>query len=225
MKMCTEIPRQQGFVLIEIIGVLAVIAILSSLVLPKVVDVMGESKVSTLVAAVKTYEKAVTKYYADIGSILPLDEDGIPKKQGSGDSNKPESLPARLTLSASDPLVLTTGLWPKFRGPYLEKFDKKQPPGFGTDIRMSADTAVNYGTTVTDKNRGWDLRGDDGNSDLRTGSHVVFIKLKSVSRSDFLKLDSIFDPDIGTTESERYLRGRAKFEASKDTLRLYLAHR
>ncbi len=55
MKMCTEIPRQQGFTLIEMIGVLAVIAILAALVLPKVFDVMGESKVSALVAAVKTY--------------------------------------------------------------------------------------------------------------------------------------------------------------------------
>ncbi len=225
MKMCTEIPRQQGFTLIEMIGVLAVIAILAALVLPKVFDVMGESKVSALVAAVKTYEKAVARYYADIGSILPLDEDGVPTKQGNGDSTKPESLPARLTLPRSDPLVLTTGLWPKFRGPYLEKFDKNQPPGFGEDIRMSADTAVDYGTAVTDKNRGWDLKGDDGNSDLRTGSYVVFIKLKSVSRSDFLLLDSIIDSDIGATELERYLRGRAKFEADKDTLRLYLVHR
>ncbi len=90
---------------------------------------------------------------------------------------------------------------------------------------MSADTAVDYGTSVTDKNRGWDLKGDDGNSDLRTGSYVVFIKLKSVSRSDFLLLDSIIDSDIGATESERYLWGRAKFEASKDNLRLYLVHR
>jgi len=225
VKMCTEIPRQQGFTLIEMIGVLAVIAILAALVLPKVFDVMGESKVSALVAALKTYEKAVAKYYADIGSILPLDVNGTPKKQVSGDHNQPKSLPARLTLSVSDPLVLTTGLWPKFRGPYLEKFSKDQPPGLGTDMRMPADTAVDHGTAVTDKNRGWDLKGDDGNSDLGTGSHVVFIKLKSVSQRDFLLLDSIIDSDIGATESERYLRGRAKFEVSKDTLRLYLVHR
>ena len=92
-------------------------------------------------------------------------------------------------------------------------------------MRMPADTAVDHGTAVTDKNRGWDLKGDDGNSDLRTGSHVVFIKLKGVSRSDFLLLDSIIDSEIGATELEKDLRGRAKFEANKDTLRLYLVHR
>ena len=86
------------------IGVLAVIAILVALLLPKVFEIMAESKASALVAAVKTYKTAIVDYYADIGSILPLDAGGTPAINGGGDSADPLSLPARLTLDKSDPL-------------------------------------------------------------------------------------------------------------------------
>ena len=89
----------RGFTLIEMIGVLAVVAVLAAMVLPKVFDVIAESRVNALAASVKAYETAVTKYYSDIGTLLPLDSSGVPTAETSGDSTTETSMAARLTLS------------------------------------------------------------------------------------------------------------------------------
>ena len=62
----------EGFTLIEMIGVLAVIGVLAALIIPKVFDVIAQAKVDALASAVKTYETGITKYYTDLGTILPL---------------------------------------------------------------------------------------------------------------------------------------------------------
>ena len=46
--------ERNGFTLIEMIGVLAVIAVLVALLLPKVFEIMAESKANALVAAIRT---------------------------------------------------------------------------------------------------------------------------------------------------------------------------
>ena len=102
--MIKTIKQIQGFTLIEMIGVLAVIAILVALLLPKVFEIMAESKANALVAAIRTYETAVVDYYSDVSSLLPLNVGGTPTAEATGDSSTATSLPARLTLApAFDP--------------------------------------------------------------------------------------------------------------------------
>lgn len=215
-----------GFTLIEMIGVLAVVAVLAALIIPKVFDVIASSKIDALAAALKTYETAVTKYYVDIGSVLPLNASGAPQTENNGDSATARSMAARLTLSSSDALNTGAGLWPKFNGPYLEKFDSSSPASLGTNMYMPARAAVSYGTAVTGNNLGWDLKGDDGNSDLSSGANVVYFRLTGLGEDDFLELDRVIDSDIGSTDAEKELRGRAKWHSgSGGTLYLYLAHR
>ncbi len=215
----------RGFTLIEMIGVLAVIAVLAALILPKVFDVIADSRVNALAASVKAYETAVTKYYSDIGNLLPLNATGVPTVEATGDSATVTSLAARLTLSRSDALVTAAGLWPKFRGPYLEKFDTATPPSLGTTMYIPADAAVAYGTATTGTNLGWDLKGDDGNSDIPTGANVVYYQLTGLGLEDFERVDGIIDRDIGTTAATKQLRGRAKYDTATSTIFLYLAHR
>ena len=100
----------QGFTLIEMIGVLAVVAVLAAMIIPKVMDVVASSKIDALAAAVKAYETSVTKYYVDIGSVLPLNASGTPQIENGGNSATARSLAARLTLSSSDALVTGTKL-------------------------------------------------------------------------------------------------------------------
>ena len=225
-KMMEKVRGSQGMTMIEMIGVLGVIAVLSALIIPRVFDVITESKIDALATALHTYETGVTRYYADLGSILPLDAQGIPQVEATGDSSVVTSLAARLTLGSTDPLVLGTNLWPKFQGPYLEKFNSGLPPEIGTNMFLPTSVPVTIDTPVTAENIGWDLKGDDGSSDVPTDSHVAFFKLEGIGEEDFLNLDQIVDPLIGTTDAERKIRGRAKWApANNGTLYLYLAHR
>ena len=217
--------KSQGFTLIELIGVLAVIGVLTALIVPKVFDIITSSKIDALASALKTYETAVTKYYTDMGTVMSLNTSGNPVLENSGDSATTHSLPARLTLSRHDPLVLNANLWPRFMGPYLEKFDTNAPPALGTKMYMPVKSASAYGTPVTGSDMGWDLRGDDGNSDLPSNANVAYIYVTGMSEEDFLQMDAIIDRDVGGSTSEKELRGRAKWNTlNNGTLKLYLAH-
>jgi len=213
-----------GFTLIEMIGVLAVIAILVALLLPKVFDVMADSKARALVAAVRTYETAIVDYYADIGSILPLDAGGTPAIDTDGDSANPLSLPARLTLDKSDALNTGSNSCMKFKGPYLEKFSTNTPPGFGSSVTMRATSPAAYGTAVVATDRGWDF-DNDGNNDIPTNAKVVFLRFIDIENRNFEKVDAMLDPGLGTTAVERQVRGKVKYVSADKRMKIHLVHR
>ncbi|GJL54771.1 MAG: hypothetical protein NPIRA02_19030 [Nitrospirales bacterium] len=213
-----------GFTLIEMIGVLAVIAIFVALLLPKVFEIMAESKTNAVVAAVALYKTAIVKYYADIGSVLPLDANGEPAVETTGDSANPLSLPARLVLDASDPLNTGVNGWANFNGPYLTKFSTNAPPGFGSSMRMRATNPAAYGTVVAAGDRGWDF-DDDGNNDIPTNANVVFWRVHDVERADFERVDAVLDQGIGATFGERRVRGKVKYVTADKRLKIYLTHK
>jgi len=216
--------QAKGFTLVEMIGVLAIIAILIALLLPKIFQLITSSKARSLAAAIRTYETATIKYYADVGTVYPLDATGVATSEGTGNSAMATSLAARLTLDISDPLNTGTNQWIRFRGPYLEKFNSSNPPGIGTAMYIPAVMAVALGTATTASNVGWDLKGDDGNSDLPTGARVAYLRVEGVSESEFNEIDGIIDPGIGTSATQRQLRGRVKYDTGTDFLYIYLAH-
>ncbi|MEM7763797.1 MAG: prepilin-type N-terminal cleavage/methylation domain-containing protein [Pseudomonadota bacterium] len=59
--------KQQGFTLMEMVGVVAVIAILASIATPMIFDAIRNAKVSAVVQDVNTLKTAVARYYADTG--------------------------------------------------------------------------------------------------------------------------------------------------------------
>ena len=223
-KLFQSSSKEQGFTLVEMIGVLAIIAILIALLLPKIFSLIASTNARSLAAAIRTYETAIVNYYADIGSVWPLNATGVPAAETGGLSTTPTSLAARLTLDVSDPLNTGTNSWPRFRGPYAEKFNSAVPPGLGTQMRLIATTGVAFGTATTQNNVGWDLKGDDGLSDLPTGARVAYLRVDGVSDTEFNELDGIIDAGVGTDLTERQLRGRIKYRPASDQLYIYMVH-
>lgn len=62
---------KRGFTLIEMVGVLAVIAILAALLVPKVMAAISDSKYSNTVASINSVKTATMSYYAKNTSFTP----------------------------------------------------------------------------------------------------------------------------------------------------------
>jgi prepilin-type N-terminal cleavage/methylation domain-containing protein len=58
-----------GFTLIEMVGVLAVIAILAALLVPKVITAISDAKYSNTVGAINTAKVAATSFYSKAGQF------------------------------------------------------------------------------------------------------------------------------------------------------------
>jgi len=61
--------KQTGFTLIEMLGVLAVIAILASVATPKIFEAIRDAKVASFVEDISTIRTAVLSYYKDTGAF------------------------------------------------------------------------------------------------------------------------------------------------------------
>lgn len=62
-------PANSAFTLVEMIGVLAIIAILASLLIPRVFQAIGDSKISNAASTCNSIKAAVNEYYGKYGLI------------------------------------------------------------------------------------------------------------------------------------------------------------
>ncbi|HXJ72477.1 MAG TPA: prepilin-type N-terminal cleavage/methylation domain-containing protein, partial [Candidatus Dormibacteraeota bacterium] len=74
----------RGFTLIEMIGVLAVIAILAALLVPKIFEAINNARVNNAAVSYNTAKTALADHYAKFGTMLS--SNGTPIVAGVGES-------------------------------------------------------------------------------------------------------------------------------------------
>src|ERR1041385_2573751 len=130
-------PHRNAFTLIEMIGVLAVIAILASLLIPKIFEAINNARINNAVLSYNTVKTAVMDHYAKFGSL-------------TSSNGTTFTLPN----AAFDRVLLAETFLDK---PFVIKVGDGINSTTNTHIEVVAGVATN--TAVTASNSGYDLDG------------------------------------------------------------------
>jgi type II secretory pathway pseudopilin PulG len=223
--------KAAAFTLIEMIGVLAVIAILAAVLIPKVFEAINNSRINNAAMSCQTAKTSIADHYAKWGS-LPFDGGAAP--------------PAALTIAAGaayanyDKLLVGEQFLDK---PLATKISAPNDTGIkgtlsgtpGTRVDLVNITGNAVGTAVTGTDETYfdlGLTGtvDAGKNDV-LGSYSVVAVLPAVAISDARDLSLRVDGDSMSTTvanaANSDLVGRVKYAGggATTTVYVYLTHR
>ncbi|MEL7311140.1 MAG: prepilin-type N-terminal cleavage/methylation domain-containing protein [Pseudomonadota bacterium] len=188
--------KNAGFTLMEMIGVVAVIAILASMATPMIFDAIRNARVTSFVEDANVARTAVARYYEDTGNF-PV--------HVAGSTNTAE----RLLLSDN-----TNNAVSGWAGPYMEQ-ELENPFNEGDYVGILSRGDANYQ---------FDLDGD-GNPDTTRVSVLRVDGVSSTEAqriSDILDGDA----DVATGNGAWFAAGRVKLvgaNQNSDQLLIYLA--
>src|ERR1043166_1208376 len=192
----------KGFTLIEMIGVLAVIAILASLLIPKIYEAINNSRISNSALSYNTIKTALADHYAKYGTL-----------------NSSNGNTIATPISKFDQVLVAEG--------FLDKLFQVKIGDTNTHVEVLS-AAGNVGVT-TGGDGTFDLDGNGSNNDAQ-GSAVVQCVITGVTGGDALALSTLLDgaamsaPDASTADSQ----GRVKYAApggTNTTVYIYVTHR
>jgi len=195
----------KGFTLIEMIGVLAVIAILASLLIPKIFEAINNARISNASLSYNTVKTALADHYAKFGSLTS--SNGVTITAGANEALN------------FDKVLLAEG--------FLDKpFDVKI--GTASFVEVVAGVATNI--TVTAANSSYDLDGGGAASNEAAGSAVVQAVIPNVTGGDAMALSTLLDgASMSNTDPLLIdLKGRVKYAAPVGgvaTVFIYVTHR
>jgi type II secretory pathway pseudopilin PulG len=201
MKIRSRTNRKAAaFTLIEMIGVLAVIAILAAVLIPKVFEAINNSRINNAAMSVQTVKTALADHYAKFGSI-----------------------------ASSNSVVLTTLPNPNFDVVLLNEgfLDKLFTTKIG--ITTNNVFISSTGTTppaVDATSHTYDLNGD-GTVDTLANTIVVDAVITGCTEQDAKDLNDRIDGiALGTAIGTADTLGRVKYDAtSPTTAYIYITHR
>jgi prepilin-type N-terminal cleavage/methylation domain-containing protein len=198
--------NRRAFTLIEMIGVLAVIAILAAVLIPKVFTAINNARVNNAAMSIQTVKTACVDHYSKYGSIL-AGPNGTTYGLGTGyDTN-----------------LLAEGFLDK---PFLVRIGDGTTNTTVKTISLSSISGTVDGTDTT----GFDLAGIGTNN--VTGSVMVVAEITGVEQNDAKDLnDRIDGTSLGadpTTANAADLKGRVKYASYSGTptnsVYIYLTH-
>jgi prepilin-type N-terminal cleavage/methylation domain-containing protein len=206
-----------GFTLIEMIGVLAIIAILAAAVAPRVFEVIADSRGTRMATEIRAIETGVTRYYGDTGTIQDLNRTtGNPELDPAPGDDYQQTLTSRVALDATPG---TAGAWRRFNGPYLEKFIPGAPAVGTSQVLFVADAEdSDTAATAAATNLAFNLDGDATTTNDTPGDGpeaVVVLQVTGADQADFEKVDSIFDEGVA---GDKTINGRVKYATTSPTV-------
>jgi len=178
--------RKSAFSLIEMIGVLAIIAILAAVVLPKVFSAITSARVTNTILAVNTVKTGITEFAAKYGSF-PLATgnariDDLLITTGFMD----ERFTAKIGTQ-TDPTANRGATWRQTGGVWTPSGGSSQ----GTAARVQANTS-NTTSPSTAAGRNFRL---DGRTNLPAGSRVVYAVIYNVPGKEAQDMSIRLDGD------------------------------
>jgi prepilin-type N-terminal cleavage/methylation domain-containing protein len=214
----TRSPYQGAFTLIEMIGVLAVIAILAALLIPKVFSAIADAKINNTVVGSETIKTAIADHYGKYGRFDAIfGTNNIVAPQFGYDTN----------------VLMVESL-----------LDKPFQTKLGTNWFIAMVACDASGTTVTAPNvstptgtaAGESSFSLDGNGKLNEvpGQYVMEAIITGVPEADALAISQRLDgPTLSagsasTTAGTGDLLGRVKYDGASGgatTVYIYLTHR
>jgi prepilin-type N-terminal cleavage/methylation domain-containing protein len=200
------VQAKRAFTLIEMIGVLAVIAILAALLIPKIFEAINNARVNNAAVSYNTIKTALADHYAKHGSLIS--SNGTVFSPGTG------------VATNFDHVLLTEG--------FLDKaFQVKIGDGTGNRVEVNTPLAGNIAASAA--NTAYDLAGSGSSTNDAAGGAVVEAIITGVTELDAKALNDRLDgAALGSAVGTDDAKGRVKYNTSTGagtTVRIYVTHR
>lgn len=197
-----NLRRRSGFTLIEMIGVLAIIAVLAALLIPRIFSAINESRVNGAALSYNSLKSAAITYFGKYGRF------------GDATGN---AFTNTSSITNWDSTVLLAG-------GFIEKpFETK----LGTASNIQVRDAATSVTASSADNAAYNLDGT-GTANDATGAVVLQAVLFSVAEDDARELNNKIDGTSLGTATGADLNGRVKYGAASGGLTdvyVYIAHK
>src|SRR5689334_18259567 len=212
MKTTTQARRGAGFTLIEIIGVVAVIAILAAVLTPRVISVIARGKVNGTAQSLASLKTATTDYMVKHGSL--------PSRDGTGSTN------GAVATGRFDADLVAGGFTEKLFACAIgaQTFDETALTG-RIHVRCLTATAAASVTdpTATVGGSNFNLDRDTATADFTSGQKVVSAFIPGVALADAIELNKILDGDTNTgTAADTTARCMYSAAAVDNTVTVYV---
>ncbi|MFT4549611.1 MAG: prepilin-type N-terminal cleavage/methylation domain-containing protein [Pseudoalteromonas tetraodonis] len=211
--------KAHGFTLVEMIGVLAVVAILTAMLIPKVFETINSARISSAASAVNTVKTSVAAHYSKFGGLA----------DATGALLTPVDVALNLDASNFDTLVLLPD------GLLEKRFSVKIGDQRDTNlVRVRQIEGALTATDITAISANYDMDGVDTDVDTNDGSLICECVITGVSAADARALKQEVDgsditaianlPAVGVNAT----KGRVKYDAiapgATGTVFVYINH-